>query len=397
MNNQFEYKEEYRYPYRLCLNLTDACNLACQYCFVEQNPHYMNFTIAKDAVDYALNNLKKQNKQDTVLITYFGGEPTLMWDEIIVPLTNYIRENDFPIELNMTTNGTLLNKERIQFLKDNKIHPLLSIDGDRKTQEYNRPCHNHNQSSFDLVMKNVPELLKAFPNLTFRSTIYADTVEHTFENYVFAIEQGFHNIFMMPDSRHDWTKKQKDILCNEIDKIFMLNDNIFNKGIIPINFSTIQEMYIKAIYHNNQKDINIKRSVNRCGLGTSMAAVGWDGKIYGCQEQPSNFSENNIFYIGDIYSGINKVKHINLLQEYNRQGITRCENNDFCNSCLLRNECIGFNCPSTSYDLFQNFLISPEINCIWLEKIFINCITSATYLFNNNNKAFIKYLGGEKI
>ena len=34
-NKKFEYKEEYKYPRTIMLNLTDDCNLACKYCFVE--------------------------------------------------------------------------------------------------------------------------------------------------------------------------------------------------------------------------------------------------------------------------------------------------------------------------------------------------------------------------
>ena len=134
---EFEYKDEYAWLTNICLNVTDACNLACRYCFVEQNPHYMTYEIAEKTVHFILNNLKKKNEKfktnERCSITYFGGEPTLMWNEIIVPLTTYIRKNNFPIDLTITTNGTLLNKERIQFLKDNNIFPLLSIDGNSNT------------------------------------------------------------------------------------------------------------------------------------------------------------------------------------------------------------------------------------------------------------------------
>jgi hypothetical protein len=39
-----------------------------------------------------------------------------------------------------------------------------------------------------------------------------------------------------------------------------------------------------AILNNNVLDNNIIRSVNRCGLGTLGASIGYNGKIYGCQE-----------------------------------------------------------------------------------------------------------------
>jgi uncharacterized protein len=97
----------------------------------------MTLDTAKQAVYFILNNLEKKNKKfntnDKASITYFGGEPTLMWDEIIVPLTKWIKDNNFPIDLSMTTNGILLNEERIKFLKDNHFNLLLSMDGAEKT------------------------------------------------------------------------------------------------------------------------------------------------------------------------------------------------------------------------------------------------------------------------
>ena len=57
----FEYKEEYKYLTNICLNLTDACNCECKYCFVEQQPHYMTYEVAQAAVDFIVENLKKKN------------------------------------------------------------------------------------------------------------------------------------------------------------------------------------------------------------------------------------------------------------------------------------------------------------------------------------------------
>ena len=157
----------------------------------------MTLDTAKAAVDYLLNNLhiKKEKKlhseSDKTFINYFGGEPTMLWDEIIVPLTLYMEEK-YPdeIKLGITTNGTLLTKERIDFLYDHKINPLLSIDGAKETQDINRPYRN-GDSSFDKIIEIIPYLLEKFPNTTFRATISQNTVLHTFENYIFASYLGF--------------------------------------------------------------------------------------------------------------------------------------------------------------------------------------------------------------
>ena len=68
MEKEFEYKEEYGWLTNICLNVTDACNLACRYCFVEQHPHYMTLDVAKQAVHFILDNLEKKNKKLSICI-----------------------------------------------------------------------------------------------------------------------------------------------------------------------------------------------------------------------------------------------------------------------------------------------------------------------------------------
>ena len=401
MEKEFEYKEEYAWLTNICLNVTDACNLACRYCFVEQHPHYMTLDVAKQAVHFILDNLEKKNDKfntnERASIAFFGGEPTLMWNEIIEPLTLYIRNNNFPIDLNITTNGTLLNKERIRFMATHKIQPLLSIDGDKDTQEYNRPCRNIQDSSFELVEKNIPTLLEFFPNVTFRATIYANTVENTFNNYIYAIKKGFKNIFLLPDSRHPWTTQQKIQLKQEIDKIYEFIEFCFENNTLPICYDLVNRSLEYVLRH----DIKIlaqeftqpkpSRELVRCGLGTGMGSIGYDGKIYGCQEQTSK-STDNIFYIGNIYNGIDREKHISLLTLYHRPQSARCENLQLCTNCELLNICTDFCCPSVSYDLYQDFFIDSEIHCLLLKWLFDNSTILMQNLVTCNNKLFEYYL-----
>lgn len=398
----FEYKEEYQWLTNICLNLTDACNLECKYCFVEQHPHFMTLDIAKKAVHFILDNLEKKNSffktNQKANLTYFGGEPTLMWDEIIVPLTKYIRENNFPIELNITANGTLLNKERVDFLKEHRVPILLSIDGAQSTQNFNRPCRDTSKNSFDLVVKNIPYILEAFPNTTFRGTIYAPTAHKTFENYMFAVYMGFRNIFLIPDERHPWTEEEKISLKNEINKIYSYIDYCFSvENVMPINFSLINDSFTHILKHdinvlnNDNFKKEISRRVKRCGLGTGMGAIGYDGSIYGCQEQVSP-DNKNIFYIGNLDTGIDRELHSRLLNEYNQKHIQIGENLDKCEDCSLRSFCHELTCPSSTYDLYNNFFTTSEIRCDWHKWLFDNSTILMKKLVNQNNLLFKKYL-----
>lgn len=403
---EFIYKDSFSYLTNICLNLTDACNYHCRYCFVAQQPHYMTYEVAKNAVDFIVKNLQKQkefdpNAPDRGNITFFGGEPTLMWDSIIVPITNYIKENHFNISLNMTTNGSLLNEERIKFLKDNEISILLSMDGDRETQTYNRPSAD-GRDSFDLTSKNIPALLEAFPNTTFRATIYAPTAHHTFENYLYAMDQGFKNIYLLPDSRHPWTNQEKENLHQELNKIYSCLSYCFSNNINPpMNFRLINRAFENILKHDMAVvretigDRVKERPIMRCGLGTTLGSIGYDGNIYGCQEQTSQ-NTNSIFYIGNIFNGgIDRELHSKLLKDFHTPAATKCVNEKLCENCPLSDMCFDYCCPSTSYDVFGSFFIDSEIHCLWNRWMFENSIILMDKYTKENNQTFKNYLDNQ--
>ena len=394
----FEYKEEYSKLTNACLNLTDACNLQCKYCFVTQQPHYMDLDTAKDAIDWLITNKRWKEKQlkcnETVKVTYFGGEPTLLWDEIIVPLTEYaLKKYPKEITFGITTNGTLLNEDKIKFMSKHNFSLLLSIDGAPKTQNYNRPCHTSTLSSFDLVQQNIPYILHYFPNTTFRATIDEDTVENTFENYIFAQYMGFKNIFMIPNGRNLWSQDKLNILKNEFEKIYTYMIYFFNQGKnLPINFSEIDKSF-KMVKENQIYQLSPKkkrRNCIRCGLGTGMGSIGYNGNIYGCQEQNSQ-EKSSHFYIGDIYNGIDINKHSSLLKEYlNVEKVVCGEKPDYCNTCPLINICGEYNCPSSSYDLFQSLAKDNYVHCFWYRVMYE--LAEKTLLLLQNNDSFRYYL-----
>lgn len=400
MSEEFEYLEEYRHPYSACLNLTDSCNLFCVYCFVQQQPNFMTFQVAKDGVDWLAANLNwwreyTHDPQFKGSITYFGGEPTLMWDEIIVPLTAYIKET-YPdyFDLTITTNGTLLNEERIKFLYDNQIYPLLSIDGVKEVQDYNRPTRD-GSSGFDKLIQIIPTLLHYFPYTTFRSTVHNDTVQYLFESYLFAEQMNFKNIFWGINHRVQWKQDQLKELNNQLNKIFiyrilhyMNNEPMITSGQIDKVFQSIISTY------QEKTNSLISRNASRCGLGTTSLSIGYDGSLIGCQEQTSRDTRDK-FYLGNIYQDIDKEKHIKLLKEYTKPAMEHSNvfNSKECSDCICRKYCNTSICPSVGQDLYNSFFIKPLSQCVFDKILFNNCITTLKFLLDEeDNKLFQTYL-----
>ena len=54
-----EYNEGWKYPVHATLNVTDACNMRCRYCFAEKHPHTMKLETAKKTVDWVVSNYQK--------------------------------------------------------------------------------------------------------------------------------------------------------------------------------------------------------------------------------------------------------------------------------------------------------------------------------------------------
>lgn len=402
-NDKFEYQEYFRYPTCVCLNLTDNCNLACKYCFVQQRPHYMSLETAKDALNYLVANFNKKKelepfrKDKNISVTFFGGEPMLLWDEIIVPLVEYA-ELTFPnlFTFSMTTNGTLLNDERIDFLKLHDIPILLSMDGDEKVQNFNRPQRN-GEGSFNLVKKNIPKILSAFKGTTFRSTIYQYSCGELYNTYKFAEEMGFSNIFMCPNAREKWSEENIEILHKEVHKIMIDFTAACLEGYTPINCADIERAFKQILEHdlqihnNKRQELEINRAVTRCGIGTTSASIGYDGKIFGCQEQDSR-DTNDLFYIGNIYQGIDVKKHTKLLELYHKKSILISEDSNLCNKCLSRNICTDKICPSVSYDMFHSFSTRPQIDCLYDNWFLEDAIIIMDFLVKENNETFKNYL-----
>src|SRR5262249_42965760 len=127
----------------LVLNLTNQCNLSCEYCYEygadkvatpEGKPKFMDFETAKASVDLLLSQVMGRN----VGITFFGGE-TLMNFPLLQQVVAYANERmagqPGSIHYSLTTNATLLTPRIIDFLCENRIGVTVSMDGPKETHD----------------------------------------------------------------------------------------------------------------------------------------------------------------------------------------------------------------------------------------------------------------------
>lgn len=137
-------------PYKIDLFITKYCNLSCRHCFENSSPNYMHPFFDLNKMEALFLEMQRMNIE-TLKIT--GGEAlSVKQSKDVVRLLK-----GKPIECIILTNGTLLDDEWIEIVKEQHIKLGISLDGkDAETHDYLR-----GKGIFDRVYRNMCKLREA--------------------------------------------------------------------------------------------------------------------------------------------------------------------------------------------------------------------------------------------
>lgn len=131
---------------------TNSCNLGCKYCFIGKlNNCIENMT---DETLYKSIELFQKNTNNNKTILFYGGEP-LMNFELLKKAVKYVKEKKYNITFSMVSNGTLINNEIIDFIKNNNIDLGISIDGPQQITDENRVYKNSTLGVYNDVINKI--------------------------------------------------------------------------------------------------------------------------------------------------------------------------------------------------------------------------------------------------
>ncbi len=170
------------------LKPTNACNIRCKYCYHEESG-YENNSLALANLEKLLRLLATNVKE--ILITWHGGEPTLMglpYFEKAVELERQVeKEHDNNIKFVniIQTNGTLLNAKWIKFFKENNFKVGVSFDG---------PTNSVTREKTERVMENVGLMQKAGMHVSCLAVISKPNIDQI-SVYEYFKQHGIHCVF----------------------------------------------------------------------------------------------------------------------------------------------------------------------------------------------------------
>lgn len=316
----------------LTLLLAQECNLRCTYCYAEDGEYYDKGIMSPETATKAIDFLIAQSGDyDKLSVVLFGGEP-LMAMPTIKELVPYIREYEKKtgkkININMTTNGTLITQEIEDYLIKNQIGVQISIDGDKETHDHNRFYANKN-GSYDSVLSHT-ENMRRKKLLSARATLTGKqlNLRHTFEH----LDQlNFRSIAIAPASNLLSEEDFENLIQEEIDFIHYFESLVKAKEYEKASKMKMVVGNLRRIHTGGMRNLP-------CGVGRNMYAVDIHGDLYPCHR----FVNSKEFVLGSVNNNANKRNEF--IDDI------KLSNHSQCSSCWAQNLCLG-HCPHENFTL----------------------------------------------
>ena len=152
---------------KVTLQLTQNCNLRCDYCAYSgkynqrtHNSGRMSLDTVKKSIDYAIEH---SDGVENLNIGFYGGEPLLEFENL-KNAVEYVDEKYHGRKVNysITTNGTIMSDEIVKFLMEHDFSVLISLDGPKELHNKNRVFAN-GEGSFDKIMQNLRYVKDNYP------------------------------------------------------------------------------------------------------------------------------------------------------------------------------------------------------------------------------------------
>jgi uncharacterized protein len=172
-------------PTNLYIMVSGICNLSCAYCFANQG-NYGVKKYSKLIEEKVIKRIPEVLSAFSAIrsIAFFGGEPLLAYKYIEKIIKEIEKIGNF--ELNIITNGTILNSNIIELLKTYHFRVTVSIDGWKIVHDLNRKTLKGN-GSFDIIIKNLNIIKSNKLPLKIEATYHLDLYKYGVTPYKVAL------------------------------------------------------------------------------------------------------------------------------------------------------------------------------------------------------------------
>lgn len=276
--------------YRLIMNPTTDCVFNCWYCSQHsQNKGGMTEEV-KSRILKHIEYMVNIDKITGLYLDWFGGEPLIYFDEIMMPISQYgmkiAKKNHLPFINHVTTNAYLINENMVKKMKGIRLHSFqITIDGDEK--RHNKIRNAEGKPSFQIIMENINLILENIPEavITLRLNYDDSTLKISDFDKVFTLipEQYRNRVF--PSFQRVWqTIKKQDNPC---------------AGCVNAELSTLHSMVLNLGYKATlTSNYQVGRPIKCYADRLYNTVIDYDGKVYKCtartEKEAGKLNENGV-------------------------------------------------------------------------------------------------------
>ena len=356
----------------LTLFLNHSCNLRCTYCYTGRKFHRpMSLSVMERAVELGLDLADHR----FLMLTFFGGEP-LMEPDLMEATVLHARARGeargirvFP---GVATNGTLLDRGRLEMLKRHEFQVQLSLDGCPAAQDATRRFRN-GRSSAARVEQNLRTLLDEGFNPRVLSVIDPDNVDQLGPSFDYFMALGVKKIHYSPNYSGAWD----EVSCARFEEALADLGSRYMDRLRQDQDVRLDPLNGKVVTHLNRG----YKPGQRCMFGVKELTVAPSGRIYPCDRLVAQ-DDDPAVCIGHVDSGIDVARRDALVANKDTP-------DDECAACELQPRCM-FWCGCANYETTGDVGQVAPITC-WFERCFIaEADRVASTLYTEKCPAFLK-------
>lgn len=330
------------------LEVTDQCNLNCNYCyFIEKNK-----IKEENKSEYLIDFIKKlicQTNEKFIKVIFHGGEPlfrnAVWYDSICTSLTNTTIQFEKKIAFQIQTNGILLNKNHIDIFKKHNIQVNVSLDG---TEE----IHNAFRGNYKRTLNSIKELQA---NHLFMSVIVVIS-KHNYNKIKNIVNHlvGL-NIISYHFNLASIIGLDKSLILST-DEIIEFNVDSFE--LFKVNYKNICDWRLLDKLRRFTKKTIPKMTCDSpiCHAGTHMIHLRQNGDFYPCGSCVSNSDSFDRFKIGNINDSLTTNVYEQKLMNFHKLYFDRRESCELCEAAYI----CEFSCPA--FDIYDSLTAQNRCN-----------------------------------
>lgn len=273
---------------------TEACNLACTYCFEKsmRGRRKIKSDIARKAVDLLFDY---SLAEPVVNILHFGGEPTLHFPSV-QRVTEYAEEkaktSGKSVEFHMTSNGVLINEEMARYFSRHKIMVLLSIDG--LEEEHNRfRVDAKGRGTYSKVMKSMHILKKTQQWVGVKMTVMPENAAAFFDNVSALYDLGVNQFLISPATGVRWGEEDMESFARQYGRLYRWYSEKPRNDLRIAEFDEIDKF---SCFYG-------------CHAGRNNIAVSVNGDITSCSKIMAINNKKPLDILGNVYYGLTHLKN----------------------------------------------------------------------------------------